>query len=45
MKLDKANKRDKKSKKARMGHKVSGKSVFLIQEQLIKRGQKVQEDK
>jgi len=45
MKLDKANKRDKMSRKQRQGHKTSGKSVFLIQEVLIKRAQKVKEQK
>lgn len=32
MKLDKANKRDKKIQKKKNGMRVSGKSVFVIQE-------------
>ena len=39
MKLDKANKRDKKRNQKRNGMRVSGKSVFLLQEILIKKGQ------
>ncbi len=38
MKLEKANKRDKNSHKAKHGMKSSGKSVFLIQQVIIKRG-------
>lgn len=40
MKLDKAQRRDKKSNKARNGMKISGRSVFTIQEQIVKKGKK-----
>lgn len=40
MKLDKANKRDKKLHKAKHGMRTGSKSVFIIQETLIKRGKK-----
>ena len=41
MKLQKADRRDKRIKKVRYGMAVSGKTaVFLIQEILIKKGQK-----
>jgi hypothetical protein len=41
MKLQKANRRDKRIKKVRYGMTMSGKTtVFLIQEILIKKGQK-----
>jgi len=40
MKLDKANKRDKKKNKRKNGMRVSGKSVFVIQSTLIKKGNK-----
>lgn len=40
MKLDKANKRDKKRNKKKNGMRVSGKSVFTIQSTLIKKGKK-----
>lgn len=37
MKLDKANKRDKKRNKKKNGMRVSGKSVFLLQEIIKKK--------
>ena len=37
---ERARKRDKKRNKKRYGHRTSGKSVFVILEQLIKRGKK-----
>ncbi len=40
MKLSKAEKRDKKRNKKKHGMRVSGKSVFIIQNALIKRGKK-----
>lgn len=40
MKIDKALKRDKKIFKREHGQRVSGKSVFIIQEVLIKRSKK-----
>jgi hypothetical protein len=41
MKLQKADSRDKRIKKVRYGMRVSGKNtIFLIQEILIKKGQK-----
>jgi hypothetical protein len=43
MKLDKARKRDNARRKARHGMRVNGKSVFLIQEVQIKRGQNERE--
>lgn len=36
MKLTKAQRRDKKLRKRRYGQRSDGKSVFVIQEQLIK---------
>lgn len=39
--LDKAKRRDKKRKKARYGHKVDSKSVFLIQRLQIERAEKI----
>lgn len=42
MKLDKANKRDKKRNKRKNGMRTDGKSVFIIQSAIIKRGQKTQ---
>lgn len=44
MKLQKAQKRDNKRNK-RNKMKVSGKSVFIIQNAIIKRAQKVKENK
>lgn len=38
MKITKAESRDKKRRKSRYGMKVSGRSVKLIQEILIKKG-------
>lgn len=38
MKLEKSVAREKKSRKRRYGQRVSGKSVFLIQSILIKKG-------
>jgi len=40
MKMSKAGKRDKKRRDARYGHKVSGKSVFLIAGIIQKRADK-----
>jgi hypothetical protein len=40
MKLEKANKRDKKRNKRINGMRSDGKSVFTIQNTLIKRGNK-----
>lgn len=40
MKLDKAYRRDKKRNQRKHGMRTSGKSVFIIQEQLIKRANK-----
>ena len=40
MKLDKAMKRDKKSHKNKHGMRSTGKSVFIIQSVLIKKGSK-----
>ena len=40
MNINKANKRDKARNKKRNGMRVSGKTVFVIQGALIKRGKK-----
>lgn len=40
MKLDKASKRDKKRNKRKNGMIVTGKSVFIIQNVLVKKGKK-----
>ena len=40
MKLDKANKRDKKRNKRKNGMRIDGKSVFVIIQSQIKRSQK-----
>lgn len=39
MKLDKAKKRDKKRNKRRHGMRVSGKTLFIIQQSQIKRAE------
>jgi hypothetical protein len=40
MNLNKASKRDNKRNKRRNGMQISGKSIFVIQETLIKKGNK-----
>lgn len=44
MKIDKARRRDKKRKKRRYGMRVSGKSIFVIQNAIIKRGKRREKD-
>ena len=44
-KLRKAKNRDKKRKKARHGMKVNGKSLFIIQQEQIKRAEKIKKEK
>ncbi len=43
MKLNKAEKRDRRRQKARHGMRVNGKSVFVIQAELIKRARRKEE--
>ena len=45
MKLDKAKKRDRKIDKKKNGMRISGKSVFLIQEILNKKGEEARNGK
>jgi len=45
MKIEKANKRDKKRHKKKNGMRISGASVKLIQEILIKKGKKSNDPK
>lgn len=45
MKLEKANKRDKAWRKKKSGMRTSGKSVFVIQQAIVNRADKVQEKK
>jgi hypothetical protein len=45
MKLDKANKRDKKNFKRKNGMRVSGKSVFIIQNTQISKSKKIKAGK
>ena len=40
MKIDKAEKRDKKRNKKKSGMRISGKSVFVIVEVQVKKGKK-----
>jgi hypothetical protein len=44
MKLDKANKRDKKIQKKKSGMRVSGKSVFLLQEIVNKKAEEARNE-
>jgi len=44
MKIDKAERRDKKRKKRKYGMRVNGKSVFIIQNAIIKRGKRKEKD-
>jgi len=39
-KLDKAYRRDEKRRKAQYGHKVDGKSVFVIKQEIDKRAKR-----
>jgi hypothetical protein len=45
MKITKAKDRDKKRRKARYGHTVGSKSVFVIQGEQVKRNKKRKERK
>jgi hypothetical protein len=45
MKTSKANSRDKKYQKSRYGMRVSGRSIFQIQETIIKRADKARKQK
>jgi len=40
MKIEKAQKRDRKRNKRRSGMKVDNRSIFTVQETIIKKGQK-----
>lgn len=42
---EKSKRREKKRHKERYGHKVGSKSVFVIQDQLIKRGKRKRKPK
>lgn len=44
MKLDKANKRDKKIQKKKSGMRVSGKSIFLLQEIIQKKAEEAKKE-
>ncbi len=45
MKVTKADNRDKKRNKRRHGMRVSGKSIFILEEQKVKKVRKNQETK
>lgn len=45
MKLDKAQRRDKKYRKSRYGMRISGKSVFVIVEAMVNRSEESKKKK
>ena len=45
MKIDKANRRDKKYRKSRYGMWISGKSVFVIVETMVNRSEESKKKK
>lgn len=45
MKIDKANRRDKKYRKSRYGMRISGKSVFVIVEAMVQRSEESKKKK